>query len=52
MAALTVADPILGDVLLKLREQSFLFFFLPHRLLRKRSSYGRAEGIMGSMFLV
>lgn len=43
MAALTVADPVPVDTLLKLKEQAFFFFFA----LRKGAHVAKAEGIVG-----
>lgn len=42
MAALTVADPVPVDTLLKLKEQAFFFF-----ALRKGAHVAKAEGIVG-----
>lgn len=44
MAALTVADPVPVDTLLKLKEQAFFFFFFA---LRKGAHVAKAEGIVG-----
>lgn len=41
MAALTVADPVPVDTLLKLKEQAFFF------ALRKGAHVAKAEGIVG-----
>lgn len=45
MAALTVADPVPVDTLLKLKEQAFFFSFF--FALRKGAHVAKAEGIVG-----
>lgn len=44
MAALTVADPVPVDTLLKLKEQASFFFLFA---LRKGAHVAKAEGIVG-----
>lgn len=46
MAALTVADPVPVDTLLKLKEQAFFFLFF-FFALRKGAHVAKAEGIVG-----